>query len=245
MPILSKHNELVKKIRKLADRKWRYEYGEYLVEGKRWVTDAKRLCPQNVISVICADDVSCDFADVVLERSLFDSLASTENSQGIMAILRMPAPPEAIEGQYCLLLDRVRDPGNMGTIIRTACAAGYTDIVLHDCVDVYNPKVVRSCMTGMLSVRFHNDIAPATLKASGYTLVAATLGGKDVFSAHLQAEKLCLIIGNEADGISDAIIKECDENVTIPMESNMESLNAAVSAGILMYTLKYANGLRK
>ncbi len=240
MPITSKHNDLVKKIRKLSERKWRYAYGEYVAEGKRWVDDAKRLCPENVAAVVCSDDAPCDFADAVIDRTLFDSLSDTKNSQGVLAVMRMPAPADRFASDHCLFLDRVRDPGNMGTVLRTACAAGYTDIVLHDCVDVFNPKVVRSCMTGILGVRFHYDTPPSVLHEKGYTLVAAVLGGEDAFCARLPRQKICLVIGNEAEGIRDSIARQCDRRITIPMESSMESLNAAVSAGILMYTLKYA-----
>lgn len=239
MPITSKQNELVKKIRKLADRKWRMHYGEYVAEGKRWVSDACKLCPNDVVTVICSDAVSCDHADVVLQASVFDSLAGTENNQGIMALMKMPAPVTDYLGQYCLYLDRVRDPGNMGTIIRTACAAGYREIVVHDCVDVYNPKVIRSCMTGILGVRVHRDDSLRTVKENGYTVIAGSLDGANVFLERIDAQKICLLIGNEAEGIDKALQNEADKTVTIPMQAGMESLNAAVSAGILMYALKY------
>ena len=239
MPITSKQNELVKKIRKLSDRKWRQQYGEYIAEGKRWVNDALSVCPENVAAVICAENAPFEKADVVLDTQLFASLSDTENSQGVMAILRMPPPAVDFAGRYCLFLDRVRDPGNMGAIIRTSCAAGYRDIVLNDCVDVYNPKVIRSSMTGILSVRFHYAQDLQKVKAAGFTVVAAALGGADVFAEPFTAQKICLVIGNEADGIGEDLRKECERTVTIPMESDIESLNAAVSAGILMYTIKY------
>ncbi len=208
--ITSKTNAVVKKLRKLADRKYRTEYGEYIAEGKRWVADAKRLCPQNVAAVICSRSAFCDEADFVLDDSLFSELSFTE-------------------------------PGNMGAIIRTACAAGYSDIVLRDCVDVYNPKVIRSSMTGVLGVGFHYANSLSFVRELGYATVGAVLGGKDAFTAKIKARKICLVIGNEADGISEEVLLDCDEKITIPMREDMESLNAAVSAGILMYALKYMN----
>ncbi|MDE6397693.1 MAG: RNA methyltransferase, partial [Clostridiales bacterium] len=94
-------------------------------------------------------------------------------------------------------------------------------------------------MTGILSVRFHYAQDLQDVKAAGFTVVAAALGGEDIFSAPVSAQKVCLVIGNEADGIDEALQKTCDCAVTIPMESGMESLNAAVSAGILMYTIRH------
>lgn len=237
--ISSKTNALVKKLRKLADRKYRTEYGEYIAEGKRWIADAKRLCPQNVSAVISSRSAFDGSADVVLDDSIFDELSFTENNQGIMALMKIPDNTDDFSGNYCLFLDRVRDPGNMGAIIRTACAAGYADIILRDCVDVYNPKVIRSSMTGVLGVKFHYADTLASIAERDYVTVGAVLGGKDAFAAEFNFKKVCLVIGNEADGISETVLRDCVEKVTIPMRDGMESLNAAVSAGILMYNFKY------
>ena len=237
--ISSKTNALVKKLRKLADRKYRTEYGEYIAEGKRWIADAKRLCPQNVLAVISSRSAFDGSADVVLDDSIFNELSFTENNQGIMALMKIPDNTDDFSGNYCLFLDRVRDPGNMGAIIRTACAAGSADIILRDCVDVYNPKVIRSSMTGVLGVKFHYADTLASIAERGYVTVGAVLGGKDSFAAEFNFKKVCLVIGNEADGISETVLRDCVEKVTIPMRDGMESLNAAVSAGILMYNFKY------
>lgn len=239
-PIVSRANNIVKKIKKLSDKKYRDEFGEYIAEGKRWINDAKRLCLQDIVAVICSDDCECDFADYVLQKKLFDEISDTNNNQGIMAIMRIPQTSAGLMGNHILFLDRIRDPGNMGAIIRTACAAGYHDIVLRDCVDVYNPKVIRSSMTGILNVRFnYSDVF--SVKQSGYTLISSSLEGENVFKSRINSEKICLVIGNEAEGIAKEIDDMCDFRVKIPMDNAMESLNAAVSAGILMYELKYKN----
>ncbi len=240
-PIVSRSNALIKKIRKLRDKKYREQFGEYVAEGKRWVSDALRICPQNVVAVLCSSDTRCEYADFVIEASLFAELADTENSQGVIAVMRIPTFSHSPSGNHCLFLDRVRDPGNMGTIIRTAVAAGYTDIVLRDCVDVFNSKVIRSSMTGILSANLHFDSKLSDLKECGYTVVAADLQGENIFETDFAAQKVCLVIGNEANGIDPLLLQQCDKTVTIPMEDEIESLNAAVSAGILMYQLKYRN----
>lgn len=239
IPVVSRTNALVKKLRKLSDKKYRAQFGEYVAEGKRWVSDALRLCPQNVVAVVRSQSGGFEGADYVLSDEIFAEIADTQSSQGVLALMRIPAPASEFCGDCCLFLDRVRDPGNMGAIIRTACAAGYNDIVLNDCVDVYNPKVIRSSMTGVLNVRFHAANSLDVLKENGYACVAASLGGQNAFESRLSATKICLVIGNEAEGISPNVLRACDDCVTIPMSQNMESLNAAVSAGILMYVLKY------
>lgn len=240
--IVSPTNPLVKKIRKLSHKKYRTTFGAYIAEGKRWVVDARKLCPQYVQAVICSQSCDCAFADYVLSDALFSQLSSTESNQGVMAIMRIPESEKTLTSRYCLFLDRIRDPGNMGAIVRTACAAGYTDIVLHDCVDIYSPKVIRSCMTGILNVRLHYATDLETIVESGYVTVAAALNGQNIFSEELpHFDKVCLVIGNEGDGIDATFMNTCQMKVTIPMTNAMESLNAAVSAGILMYQLKRNN----
>lgn len=238
-PIVSRSNELYKHVRKLRDKKYRAEYGEYLAEGRRWITDARSISPSEVKFVLRAESCECDFADYVLSDALFAELSDTEHNQGMIAVMRIPEQKPIGDGDYCLFLDRVRDPGNMGTIIRTACAAGYTDIVLNDCVDIYNPKVIRSTMSGILRIKFHYLTNFEVLKDRGYTVVGTALDGENVFDAEICGNKICLVIGNEADGISERLLSVCDRAVTIPMSENIESLNAAVSAGILMYKFKY------
>ena len=237
MEIVSRGNSLFKHIKKLADKKYRRETGQYIAEGRRWVTDALAYRPDAVVTVVRSE--SCDFtpADVVLSDALFNELADTENSQGVLAVMRIP-PLVALQGGPCLLLDRIRDPGNMGTILRTACAAGFYDVILRDCVDAFNPKVIRSCMTGILDLRFIDSAAVSTLKESGYTVVGASMGGEDAFSPMNLPKKVCLVVGNEASGIEPALLAACDKVLTIPMEGKIESLNASVAAGILMYRIR-------
>ena len=237
MEIVSRANNLVKHIKKLADKKYRRELGQYVAEGRRWVTDALAYKPEAVVTVVRRE--SCDFApaDAVLSDALFNELADTENSQGVLAVMRIP-PLADLQGGPCLFLDRIRDPGNMGTILRTACAAGFREVILSDCVDVYNPKVIRSCMTGILDLRFVAVPSVSALKESGYTLVCASMGGEDAFAPMEFHKSVCLIIGNEASGVDEKLSSACEKVLTIPMEGKIESLNAAVAAGILMYRIR-------
>lgn len=248
--IISHDNSKVKLINKLYEKKHRDIEKLYVSEGSRWVFDA--LQNAELVSFIAVKDSSYElyrerlagFSDLVyvFSDNVFDKISAVENSQGILAVLKIrefSLPPAS---KHCLFLDRIRDPGNMGTIIRTAAAAGYTDIILNNCVDVYNPKVIRSSMSASLKVRFI-DGSPQTLeilKKDGYKTVCADLSGENIFKYSVKPEKFVLIIGNEAEGVSGDVKRQSQIFVKIPME-NIESLNAAVSAGILMYFLKYKN----
>ena len=130
--ISSRTNELVKKIKKLSDRKYREKFGEYVAEGRRWIADASRICPQNITAIVKSQ--SCDYegADFTLTDELFKEISETENSQGILAVMKIPEETFGFSSDAVLFLDRIRDPGNMGTIIRTAAAAGYTEIVANN-----------------------------------------------------------------------------------------------------------------
>ena len=172
--------------------------------------------------------------------TVFDKAADTKHSQGILAVLRSGnADVRTTFGSLCLFLDGIRDPGNLGTIIRTAVAAGFNDIVLDGCADVYNPKVVRSAMSAFLKAHFWHTLYDEyieKIRQKNYQIYAADMNGENIFTLQEKPEKICLIIGSEADGIRPGLLKLADKIVSVPMK-NTESLNAAVAAGILMYGL--------
>ena len=140
-----------------------------------------------------------------------------------------------------LFLDRVRDPGNMGTIIRTALAVGFNDIYCRDCVDVYNPKVVRSAMSAVSRVNTYevDEQFLSSLKENGYTVLCADMQGESIFEYNITSEKLCLVLGNEANGVDDSVLLQSDTVISLPMQE-AESLNVGVCASVMMYQLRYA-----
>ena len=234
--IVSTDNQLYKRINKLKDKKYRDEYKEYLIEGVRGISDT----PQEDIKVIVAvEGFSCEKIDeskiVYFSKKLFDKLSLTDNSCGVMAIAAQKNETD-FELDFVVYLDRIRDPGNMGTIIRTAVAAGY-EIVCDNCVDIYNPKVVRSCVSALSKARLHSGNFIDNLVEKGYNIIGADLDCENVFCAS-KPSKVCIVIGNEANGISKDILAKCNKVYSIPM-CDMESLNASVCAGILMYYFKY------
>ena len=182
--------------------------------------------------------------------SVFRQLSDTVAPQGILAVVRMPRyDKEKIEqaqagGIYeqakLLVLENIQDPGNMGTILRTAEGAGISGIVLgKGCVDLFNPKVVRATMGSLFRVPYYfcGDIIfeVAALKERGFTFYAAHLQGEKAYCEPDYQGQLGILIGNEANGLSEELSALADVKVKIPMEGRLESLNAAISAALFAY----------
>ena len=155
-----------------------------------------------------------------------------------MTVLRIPRRELVSPKESCLLLDHIADPGNMGAIVRTANAAGYRSVYCIGCTDPFAPKSVRSSMSGIFFTRLYFGSEEEILGAIDCPIVAGDMQGEDLFSFRAP-ERYALAIGNEANGLSDTVRLAAAHTVAIPMERSQESLNAAVSAGIIMYTLKY------
>lgn len=238
MVITSRQNPLVKEIISLKEKKGRHERGLYIVEGIKQVREALA-AGAAVDKLIVSENFSGaeEFSGVEtvgVSSGVFEKLSEEVTPQGVLALLRIPdCEPSPPQGN-CLLLDGVSDPGNLGAIIRTANAAGYGDIYLRNCADPFSPKSVRAAMSGIFFVRLHcGDVLPAL---GGIPLICADMGGENVFEFR-PPEKFCLVIGNEANGVSGEVRALCEYTVKIPMRPTCESLNAGVSAGILMYEL--------
>ncbi len=243
MIISSKDNATVKFVKKLADKKFRDESRKFVVEGMRGVCDIMSYAPGLIDSVIVREDKIGMYAnELVVTDRVFKTLCETETSQGVLAVVNIPQA-KRISCDYVLYLDGIRDPGNLGTLIRTACAAGYNDIILRGCADPYSGKTVRSTMSAIVKVNITTaETDVEDLKKSGYTVIGADMGGEDLFGKTFSVEKankICIVVGSEANGMSDEIRQSCDIIVGIPMEGDIESLNAGVSGAIMMYNLKY------
>lgn len=240
--IKSADNKNVKHISKLKDKKYRDEYGEFFAEGYKNVLDTVSARPELVKSVVLSEsayseygDKFCDFNTVIIADNVFDKITDTKTCQGVLCVMEKPksAQPNA---DCCILLDRVRDPGNVGTILRTAVACGY-DVVVNDCADVYSPKVIRSAMSAAVKCNIGVDTSVDDIKKLGYSLIVADMHGDNVFKAE-HSGKYCIVVGNEAEGVSEDIKTKADKLLALP-QSNMESLNAAVAAAVMMFVLKY------
>lgn len=238
MVITSKSNPVIKYISSLSDKKFRRQYGEYLVEGIKPVNECIR-AKKEISRIICTERNAGQFPQaIVVSDEVFKSVSAEKTPQGVLAAVKIPQtrlkPPEGA----CLLLDCLQDPGNLGTILRTANAAGYREIYLINCTDPYSPKCVRASMSGIFFVDIYSGDREEVLSAlADVPLICADMRGEDIFSFE-PPQKFCLCVGNEGGGISEDILRSAAYTVKIPMRDTCESLNAAVSAGIAMYALK-------
>ncbi len=250
--VTSRDNKILKLVRSLHKKKGRIQSGLYFAEGTRLIKEALSFANSEIEFLLVSETYeqenseflkSVDKTIYKVPDKLFDEVCDTETPQGIGAVLKMQKEltVDFEKADYVLCLDGVSEPGNMGTIIRTAEAAGIDCICLfNDCVDIYSPKVVRSSMGSIFRMKFlSTDIQIIdTLKNSGFAVLATALYNSEPIEKIEVKGKRAIIIGSEAHGVSDEALALCDKAVRIDMKGNVESLNAAVAAGITMYMLK-------
>ena len=247
MVITSISNEKVKLFRSLTTAKGRKETGLYLAEGANLIRDIAD--PSQLVCLFVKESKEELYRDltsrfdtekVVLSDGLFDRVSDTVTPAGIAAVLRIPPAIdlEDIDSDKIIVLDHLSDAGNVGAVLRTAVAAGYGYAVLLGCADPYSPKAVRASMSAIFKIRlcFSDNISFLSSKiAQIYDIIVLDMLGENIFT-HVPREKYALVVGNEAHGVG-ADIKAVGRKLSIPMVS-MESLNAAVSAGVAMYLLE-------
>lgn len=245
LKITSTANDRVKFLKTLKTKKGREESGTYLLEGRRAVCDAI----DNGVEFVCLlveegfpVDVlpACEIIEV--SRHVIEALSETQSPEGLIAQVRKKNTafsPDGLNG-LVIFLDHLQDAGNLGTIIRTADAAGCSAVILsEECVELFNPKTVRATMSSLFNVPVmitDNSLnALDALKNAGYTLFAAALGGQNVYERADFPQKSCVIIGNEGNGITAPVMAKADKKLMLPMRGKAESLNAGVAAGIFIY----------
>lgn len=248
MIITSRENKIFKLAKLLKTQKGRTEKGLFMIEGFRIVKDAL-LKGIDADCIIVKDgtvlDFSADCPVYAFAPKLFSEIAETVSPQGVIAIC--PAKKCSFEdilslGKKCVVMcEALQDPGNIGTIIRTAHAADSGGVILtKGCCDLYNPKIVRATMSAMFSVPV---VSGAEIKkvieyfrANGYKIVAGALtdNAVDFYSADLSG-KVLIVIGNEGNGVEESTLSFCDIVLKIPMRSDAESLNAAVAGSVMVY----------
>ena len=261
----SSTNPMIKKIAALGKRKYREESGLFLVEGIRaaeeafdsgWLLQNIVYSPQLLstsrgmqllekLQLFCrTQDVDCRVVPV--DETVFAKLAATESPQGVLLVLRKKTM-ELVElvspksRSFLLVLDGVQDPGNAGTIIRAADAAGCTGIIaLKGCVDLFAPKTVRASMGSLLHLPVLENVDPDELltacRQAGIKLLATTPEAAAVDHYDIDyCQSFALILGNEGNGITPYLLSVADEKVRIPILGKAESLNVAMAAGIILY----------
>ena len=240
--ITSKQNSLIKEIRSLQDKKFRDRLSLYVVEGSKIVQEAIDLSlPLRVVVGTEKGLNSVELNGVKSEcvtDEVFSSISVEKSPQGVLCVLEKPLNLLVPPISNCVLLDGVADPANVGAIIRTAAASGYNTVYMtENCADPFSPKATRCSMSGVFRVNIVRADINDILSVMSLPIYVADMGGENVFT-HKRTSDICLVIGNEGHGVSKELKDRADFTVSIPMDNGVESLNAAVSAGILMYGLK-------
>ena len=251
--ITSKDNPAVKLYLKLSSqKKERQRYGLFVLEGLRIVEDAVQsgnveklfFTEDNFIAFSGEHDLS-DIMDrvFIISPEIAKKISLTETTQGVFAVCRIRdcAPVFTENGKYVVLYG-LQDPGNVGTIIRTADALGIDGIFMCDSCDLYNPKTLRSTMGSVFRMPVmiinNDDELFSMLKENEVKTMAAVIDADAVKITDIRPEgKQAVFIGNEGNGLSRETADRCDTKVTIPMHGNINSLNAAMAAGILMWEI--------
>ena len=256
--ISSKDNQHIKLVRSLDRKKNRTKEGLFVVEGVRncyealisaahisfvLVKESKYNNPEITKLISMAEEKNLRV--LTANDNVFDSASNTEESQGIIVVAEIPHITKAeflqrIAGKHIAVLDGLQDPGNAGTILRTAWAAGLGGVVLvNNSADLYNPKVVRSAMGAVYHVpfiRLDNEAAVQLLKESGCILAVADADGEDFRKFNSGNKPIAWLLGSEGNGVSEFWRRQAAATVSIPMAPDVESLNVAVAAGILFFS---------
>lgn len=240
--ITSKQNALIKEIKSLSDKKFRDRLNVFVIEGIKPVKEALSL-GLKFHSIVCTQKGEQAISGIenqieLVTDDIFCYISEEKTPQGVLAVVYKPENNLISPNGNCLLLDGVADPSNVGAIIRTAAASGYNYVYMTDeCADAYSNKAVRSSMTGVFRVKVMRAPIEKLLEVINVPIWVADMNGQDIQSVKTEGA-LCLVIGNEGKGVSNTVREKANFTVSIPMENGVESLNAAVSAGILMYGLK-------
>ncbi|SKC43581.1 23S rRNA (guanosine(2251)-2'-O)-methyltransferase RlmB [Maledivibacter halophilus] len=257
--IISPSNQNIKHIKSLHKRKYRDKHKEFLIEGLRSVehglennAEFRNICYNDVIT---SSNRGCKLLEKISQRKIelckindkiFKEISTTDSPQGILGVVkRRYYDLEDIISKdklFLIILDKLQDPGNVGTIIRTADAAGVSCIIsLKGTVDIYNSKTIRSTMGSIFSmpiihIETIGDVIEI-LKGNGVDIISTTLEAERYHFEVKYGRKNAIIIGNEGNGISNELIKRSDIKVKIPIIGNAESLNASIAAGIIIYEI--------
>ena len=240
MVITSLDNAKIVEVAKLADKKYRKLTGQYVIEGARLVADALKHGAK-IVSVYVRESNSADYSfenQTVVSDRVFAKMCETVNSQGVLAVVEQRKSDLTKPTGNCLVLDGLQDPGNVGTLIRTAVACGFTDVYAVNSVDLFSPKVLRSAMSANFCLKLHelDSIEQAFGLLNDVQTVSAHMGGTNVFSTKF-GKRVALILGNEGNGLSDYSLKHAAKTVALPMENGFESLNVAVAGSVIMYQI--------
>lgn len=230
----------VKDIQSLSHKKFRDELKLFIAEGPKIVGELLELIPQQIEKIYAVKEwiqsiKSANKVEIVeVSPTELERVSQLQTPNGVIAVIKKLPSAKPDASSFTLYLDTVQDPGNFGTIVRTADWFGIKNIVCTPgCADVHNPKVVQSTMASIARVNIYYDENQEWLRGQTVPLLAATLHGNSLYE-HSKMKKGILIIGNESKGVRKEILQYATEQITIPKRGEAESLNAAVATGIIL-----------
>lgn len=244
--ITSRKNPLLQQARRiLTSRREREETGLFAGEGTKLLAEAVRYAPEWLHTVFLAEGVEQETPEHVrrvrLPRELLDSLSTMDAPQGAIFLCRMPEEPEFVPKPGTLLLDGLQDPGNLGTILRTADALGTSVVLLEGCADRFSPKTVRATMGALFrrpSYRMDWKAARDAFHQAGIPIAVTALSPRAEDIREADVSKMAVVIGSEGRGVRPEVLEQADRELIIPMDPHCESLNAAVAATIVLWQMR-------
>ena len=244
--ITSRKNTLIRHFRSLAfERSYRYKAGEYVCDGMKQLREALSFGAEIsyvLTGAATAGELPAHLPVTLVDEELLHYVSPLENSPGPVFSVRMNASALPENPERVLVLENVQDPGNVGTVLRTAAAFGIDLVILcGDCADPYNPKTVRSTMGAMFRqcfVLMDRDELTDKLQAWKLPLYGAALSERAKDIGCFDLSRCAVAVGNEGHGLSEAFLAACQGELIIPMTPDSESLNAAMAAGVIMWEMK-------
>lgn len=243
--ITSRKNPLLQQVKRLlSSRKERETTGLFVADGTKLLTEAVRYCP-GLETVILSDGVEAEVPAhvrrVYVPEDVMESISPMQSPQGALFICRLPEKTPFEPKPGMLLLDGLQDPGNLGTILRTADALEIPVVLLEGCADPYSHKTVRASMGAV----FRSPVVSATYQqvrqacsAAGISVAVTALSDQAVDLRSAPLQKMAVVIGSEGKGVRQEILEDADRQLIIPMNPRCESLNASVAAAIVMWQMK-------
>ena len=247
--ITSVNNSFIKELLLLKDKQVRKEKNLFIVEGYHLVEEAFK--HQLLDSVLSTEKSVLDSIDItnkyLVSDAVIKKLSTTKTPQNIIGVVK-----NCINSSFdnlllkndlkVIILDNINDPGNLGTIIRTSAALGYDAVIASlETVDFYNEKVLRATQGAIFKIPLVKgklvDLIN-NLKSNGIYIYGTSLKSSKSITEVLKQQKYCIVVGNEAQGVRDEVLALCDQNIILPMEKDVESLNVGIAAAILMWELK-------
>lgn len=228
-----------KYLKKLKDKKYRKSEQLFLVEGRKLCQELKK-SNYEIVKTLATNSEFENYPNFLLvDVEVLNSIATTKTPQEIVCVAKILNKSDSLPKKNSLILDNLQDPGNIGTLIRSACAFDFNDIYFINCADIYNEKVIRGSMGAIFKITPHIISKEDLLKNKRD--ICDILIGTDMKSKNgiefKNKKRLAVVVGNEGNGVDEEILKHCDTTVTLKMSNDVESLNVGVAGSIMMYEI--------